>query len=572
MIDRSGPQKKQNTRIMSMKPCALFRRQILALLAFALVICGAPAARATDTFNGTTLTIPVLSIGLYEYANVVVTAGLQDIVVRPSGTSPLGGADIYRSASKQLYIPAVTFGPNTYYNMTITPETLVSIGGLVYGDTFNGTDLFIPYVIVPGARLSNVILEVTTANILSIGGGLPTVDYDTYANGQLHIPAVQVGNNVYTNVILSVGPGNIVYPISGNVSGLAAGQQVTLVDSTGGTVTVSANRAFMLPIALHPGTQYDVTVQSQPNASFCTIANGSGTMTSAGAAVTVGCGVKTDSFPTVGSYTWTVPVGVTSIQAVVTGAGGGGNTLGSVGGSGAIVTANLSVTPGEVLNLVVGGGGGIGNSSPSAQGGAGGGGASSIGYGTPATGGQILIVAGAGGGAGDGGDSPSGFVGTGATGGDAGVGTNSSSTPQIFDGTAGTSYGSGASVGSGGFGGGAVGNAVAGGAGGASPPNYTSPVGYPGSAGFGGAGGTGGGGGPNGNAGYGAGGGTGGLSTSGGGGGGGAGGGGGGGKLPPVVGGGGGGGGTLVPAGGSAVLANNGSGVTGGAGSIVINY
>ena len=48
MIDRSGPQKKQNTRIMSMKPCALFRRQILALLAFALVICGAPAARATE--------------------------------------------------------------------------------------------------------------------------------------------------------------------------------------------------------------------------------------------------------------------------------------------------------------------------------------------------------------------------------------------------------------------------------------------------------------------------------------------------------------------------------------------
>ena len=555
-----------------MKLCALFRRQILALLSFALVICAAPAARATDTFNGTTLTIPVLSIGFYEYTNVVVTAGLQDIVVRPSGTSPLGGADLYRSASNQLYIPAVNFGSNTYYNMTITPETLVSIGGLAYGDTFNGTDLFMPYVNVPGARLSNVILEVTTANIVSIGGGLPTVDYDTYANGQLHIPAVQFGNKVYTNVILSVGPGNIVYPISGKVSGLAAGQQVTLVDGKGGAVTVSANGAFTLPFGLHPGTPYDVTAQSQPTGSFCTIANGSGTMPSAGVAVTVGCGVKTDSFPTVGSYTWTVPVGVTSIQAVVTGAGGGGNTLGSFGGSGAVVTATLAVTPGEVLNLVVGGGGGIGNSGPYSQGGAGGGGASSIGYGTPATGGQTLIVAGAGGGAGDGGDSPSGFVGTGATGGSAGVGTNSSSTPQIFDGTAGTSYGAGTSVGSGGYGGGAVGNAVAGGAGGASPPTYSSPVGYAGGAGFGGSGGTGGGGGPNGNAGYGAGGGTGGLSTSGGGGGGGAGGGGGGGQLPPDLGGGGGGGGTLVPAGGSAVLANNGSGVTGGAGSIVINY
>ena len=558
---------------MSIPQCALFRRQILAFVSFALLVFGAAAARATDIFDGTNLTIPVLTIGFAEYLNVVVKASPQDIVSGPSGTSPLGGGDIYRSASNQLYIPAVTFGPNTFYNMVITPGSLVSIGGIYYADTFNGTDLTIPYVIVPGARLSNVILAVSTPNIVSVGGGLPTVDYDTYANGQLHIPAVQVGSKVYTNVVLAVGPGNIVYSISGKVSGLTAGQQVTLVDKTGDTVTVSANGAFMMPTALSPGGQYAVTVQSQPTGSYCTIANGAGTMGTADVTnVTVGCGVKSDSFPTAGSYTWTVPVGVTSIQAVVTGAGGGGNITGSVGGSGAIVTATLSVIPGEVLNLVVGGGGGAGNSSPYSQGGAGGGGSSSIGFGTTASGGQTLIVAGAGGGSGDGGDSPAGFVPTGSNGGSAGVGTNNSSTPQIFDGTAGTSYGSGTSVGSGGLGGGEVGNTVAGGAGGASGPTISGPTGYPGGAGFGGAGGGGGGGGPTGNSGQGSGGGTGGASFLGGGGGGGAGGGGGGGWIPPDNGGAGGGGGTLVPAGGSAVSANNGGSVFGGQGSIVITY
>lgn len=51
--------------------------------------------------------------------------------------------------------------------------------------------------------------------------------------------------------------------------------------------------------------------------------------------------------------TWTVPTGVTSIKVSVSGAQGGGNS--AANGKGGLVTATLSVTPGQVLAIVVGG-------------------------------------------------------------------------------------------------------------------------------------------------------------------------------------------------------------------------
>ena len=547
---------------------SFLRRGALALVSAFLLAAWSAAVHATDTFDGTHLSIPQLTIGVSDYLNVVLDISAQDIISGPSGTSPLGGADQYDPATQKLYIPAVTFAGGTYYNLVAHVGSLVSIDQVYPSDTYNGTDLMIPYLVTATARYTNLIVAVSAKDIISVSGGWPTLGYDFYSNGQLYSPVVQVGKNVYTNVLLAVGPANLVHSVGGMVTGLTAGQQVTLIDTVANdALTVSANGSYAMPIAIAPNGQYHIIVQNQPAGSFCLVNNGVNTIGSVNVTnVSVNCGVQTASFPNTGSYTWTVPAGVTSIQAVVTGAGGGGNQGGSRGGSGATVTATLPVTPGEVLNLVVGGGGGPGNSAV-AQGGSGGGGASNITTGDVASGGQALIIAGGGGGSGNGGDSPSGYVATGSNGGDAGTGGNGTSAALIFNGTAGTSYGAGNSAGSGGLGGGELNGVVVGGAGGA----YAgiAPTGFPGGAGFGGGGGAGGAGGNNG---YGVGGGTGGIAAFGGGGGGGVGGGGGGGSLTVDFGGGGGGGGTLVPAGGSAVLANNGGTVYGGEGSITISY
>ncbi len=132
-----------------------------------------------------------------------------------------------------------------------------------------------------------------------------------------------------------------------------------------------------------------------------------------------------------GLQTFTVPFGVTSIKIEAFGAqgangfNGSGGALGGIGAGGASASGFLSVTPGQILNIYVGGqgtastggfnGGGTGGNS-SGNGGGGGGGATDV-----RVGGTVLanrvIVAGGGGGAG-----AAGCTGTIGAGGNGGLG------------------------------------------------------------------------------------------------------------------------------------------------------
>lgn len=72
------------------------------------------------------------------------------------------------------------------------------------------------------------------------------------------------------------------------------------------------------------------------------------------------------NYTAAGTYTWTVPAGVTSISILGVGGGGGGaqNSSGGSGGSGGSLNFvnNLAVTPGDTYTIVVGGGGSPGTS------------------------------------------------------------------------------------------------------------------------------------------------------------------------------------------------------------------
>ena len=80
---------------------------------------------------------------------------------------------------------------------------------------------------------------------------------------------------------------------------------------------------------------------------------------------TTGSAVVT-SFTTVGSTTWSVPVGVKTVEVlVIAGGGGGGNALAGGGGAGGYVEAKAySVTPGGTVPVIVGAGGAGGILSP----------------------------------------------------------------------------------------------------------------------------------------------------------------------------------------------------------------
>jgi hypothetical protein len=198
-------------------------------------------------------------------------------------------------------------------------------------------------------------------------------------------------------------------------------------------------------------------------------------------------GQTTTTFNFTGApQSYTVPPCVTSITVVVAGADGGGPT----GGNGAVVTATITVNPGDVLNLVCGGtggtitggygGGGAGqNANSTANASFGGGGASAIGFGL-----SPLIIAAGGGGTGGGT--------TDASGGNGGCASGAAGTSPFGQG------GGAASQFAGGIGGppwipsgntGVAGSIGAGGAGATDPCNNNSPGGGGGGGYYGGGGG-----------------------------------------------------------------------------------
>lgn len=162
-------------------------------------------------------------------------------------------------------------------------------------------------------------------------------------------------------------------------------------------------------------------------------------------------------YTTPGTDTFVVPAGVTSITVKMWGGGGGGgggstNSDGGPGGGAGYTRATLSVTPGETLNIGVGGGGTAGTFSSGGAGnnsgdGGGGGGHSEVNRaGTP------LLIAGGGGGGGGGDNSGNTDGGEGgAAGGTSGsTGGSSSNAPGGGGGTAGSGGSGGDSSGNGG--------------------------------------------------------------------------------------------------------------------------
>ena len=123
----------------------------------------------------------------------------------------------------------------------------------------------------------------------------------------------------------------------------------------------------------------------------------------------------TASFSYTGAaQTWTVPAGVTQIALELRGAQGGGSYPCSGareddGGLGGLTQGNLAVTPGQVLNLFVGGQapdvgnvtpapGGFNGGGDGGQWGAGGGGATDVRVGGTALADRVAVAGGGGGG------------------------------------------------------------------------------------------------------------------------------------------------------------------------------
>src|SRR5438132_1270515 len=131
---------------------------------------------------------------------------------------------------------------------------------------------------------------------------------------------------------------------------------------------------------LPPRRYVDVRSQTEPGAFPRRVAALAGVIAAAEvllAAGPAGAASGSETFGETGAeQTFVVPPGVTQVHVVAAGAPGGAGGLGTAGGFGARVAADLAVTPGVTLYVLVGGRGA--DSILGGAGGFGGGGAGSV--------------------------------------------------------------------------------------------------------------------------------------------------------------------------------------------------
>jgi phospholipase C len=218
-----------NTTIPALRRCTR------SAVAATLMSFWAAAAGAADTYSAGQLSIPTLVIGGVTYSNVVVTVG--SIQSGPVGASAYGDQDSYDPANGQLTVQTVTVGSATYYNVVITVAGLVSIGSVAGADSYNGTDLMIPFVRVLGGTLyTNVVVD--GGIITSVAGGMPMLAHDTYdaQADRLAVPALvnQLDGRIYTNAVVDAGkldsigsPGYLLTATALNPEPVTAGNAAT---------------------------------------------------------------------------------------------------------------------------------------------------------------------------------------------------------------------------------------------------------------------------------------------------------------------------------------------------------
>jgi hypothetical protein len=163
-----------------------------------------------------------------------------------------------------------------------------------------------------------------------------------------------------------------ILPLSATITGqavtnnIAAGSQQTLT-AQGFTGAVSYTISPALPTGLSMSVSTGL-ISGTPSGAYAaahtitgTDASGAQAFQTVNITFTAPPPQGQSAFTSPGSFTFTVPAGVSTISAVAVGGGGGGSYIwsyGAGGGGGTAWVSGLPVTPGETFTVQVGGGGG----------------------------------------------------------------------------------------------------------------------------------------------------------------------------------------------------------------------
>ncbi len=334
--------------------------------------------------------------------------------------------------------------------------TVVQTEGPAYGSSVGPGSYYIEYVATDGAGLTDTCSF--TINVIDTEN--PVIINCPYNDQEIFVDDVcEVLLPDYTATMQATDNCDYIWsqtPVAGSVftAGDVVVVSVTATDDAGNSTTCTFNVNVLdtiSPVIICP---VDISVSNDPE--IC------------GAVVEFEDPIATDNCTTISSVaadiitfdytgvvqTWTVPAGVTSIMVDAYGAGGGISYNGGIPGYGGRVNTTLAVTPGEVLNIYVGGAGtpglfqggiaaggynGGGNGArPICCTGGGGGGSTDIRISGNALANRVVIAGGGGGAGSDGGPTNGGY------GGDLIAGTAAEgNNPSTVEATGGTQLGGG---------------------------------------------------------------------------------------------------------------------------------
>jgi hypothetical protein len=175
--------------------------------------------------------------------------------------------------------------------------------------------------------------------------------YDRYYSGLISNVRITKGVAVYTgNFTVPTLPLTATQSAGTNISAITAGQcslltcnSSTIVDNSGNNFTITNNGSISDPFLDYITARSIASDYSGRNQHWATTNH----VVAAPTVLTYG---------TPGTYTWTAPAGVTSVEVLVVAGGGGGQTGGG-GAGGVIYNTSFSVTPSSSYTVTVGAGG-----------------------------------------------------------------------------------------------------------------------------------------------------------------------------------------------------------------------
>ncbi len=280
--------------------------------------------------------LSVSASGAFTFGTGLTSGSAYSVTVK---TNPAGQTCSVANGSGTVGSAGVT---NVAVTCTANAAGTYSIGGTVSG--LSGT------VVLQDNGGDD--LSVSASGAFTFGTGLtsgsaysvtvktnPAGQTCSVANGSGTVGSAGVTNVAVTCTANAAGT----YSIGGTVSGLSG--TVVLQDNGGDDLSVSASGAFTFGTGLTSGSAYSVTVKTNPAGQTCSVANGSGTVGSAGVTnVAVTCTANA-------AGTYSIGGTVSGLSGTVVLQDNGGDDL-SVSASGAF-TFGTGLTSGSAYSVTV---------------------------------------------------------------------------------------------------------------------------------------------------------------------------------------------------------------------------